>query len=63
MPEFVLDYVLLHELVHLIEPNHNRRFHDLLAGYPQAERAEGFLQGWAAAQGVPTDLADDLTDH
>lgn len=51
MPDWVLDYVLAHELVHLIEPNHGRRFRDLLAGYPLAERAEGYLDGWSAARG------------
>ena len=42
---WVGDYVILHELVHLVEPNHSARFWELLAGYPQAERARGFLEG------------------
>jgi predicted metal-dependent hydrolase len=45
LPRWVGDYVILHELVHLVEPNHSPRFWDLLAGYPQAERARGFLEG------------------
>lgn len=59
MPDYVLEYVLAHELVHLVEPGHNRRFRQLLAAYPLAERAEGFLQGWAAAQGVSSSESVD----
>jgi predicted metal-dependent hydrolase len=42
-PPWVLDYVIVHELAHLVEGPHNRRFRDLVARYPKAERAEGFL--------------------
>jgi predicted metal-dependent hydrolase len=45
MPQWVIDYVLLHELAHLIEPNHSPRFHALLEGFPHTERAKGFLEG------------------
>jgi predicted metal-dependent hydrolase len=45
MPEYVVDYVLVHELVHLIEPGHDDRFWTLVARYPRAERARGFLEG------------------
>lgn len=48
MPDWVVDYVLLHELVHLIEANHSPRFKRLLAAYPRLERAQGFLEGWQA---------------
>lgn len=50
MPDFVIDYVLLHELAHLIEPNHGAGFWKLLEGYPKLERARGYLDGFAAAQ-------------
>lgn len=43
-PDYVLEAVLVHELAHLIEPNHSPRFHALAAGYPYAERARGFLE-------------------
>jgi hypothetical protein len=56
MPAYVVDYVLLHELAHLIVPGHSRQFWDLLAAYPKTERARGFLDGVAAAAGL--DLAD-----
>ncbi|MEV4717852.1 MULTISPECIES: M48 family metallopeptidase [Micromonospora] len=49
MPEWVIDYVLLHELAHLIVPSHNARFWALVGRYPKAERARGYLEGVAAA--------------
>ena len=49
MPDFVIDYVLLHELAHLIEPNHGAGFWKLLECFPKLERARGYLDGFAAA--------------
>ncbi|MEU5787727.1 M48 family metallopeptidase [Micromonospora purpureochromogenes] len=53
MPDWVLDYVLLHELAHLIVPSHNARFWELVGRYPKTERARGYLEGVAAASAVP----------
>jgi predicted metal-dependent hydrolase len=53
MPAYVVDYVLLHELAHLLEPGHGARFQALMARCPQLERAEGFLEGVSAAAGLP----------
>jgi predicted metal-dependent hydrolase len=56
MPGWVVDYVLLHELAHLLEPSHNARFWSLLQPYPKLERARGYLEGVAAAADL--DMAD-----
>jgi predicted metal-dependent hydrolase len=52
-PKWVVDHVLVHELAHLIEPNHGPRFRQLEARNPDFERAEGFLAGvsWQRQQG------------
>jgi hypothetical protein len=49
MPGWVVDYVLVHELAHLLVPGHGPRFWELVSGYPKAERARGYLEGIAAA--------------
>jgi predicted metal-dependent hydrolase len=55
MPEWVIDYVLLHELAHLLEPGHGPDFWALLAGYPRTERARGYLEGVSDAAGLRPD--------
>jgi len=57
MPDWVIDYVVLHELAHLIVPSHSSRFWALVLRYPKAERARGFLEGVSASSGLV--LADD----
>ena len=49
MPEWVVDYVILHEMAHLIEPSHNGTFWALLKSYPHTETAKAFLLGAAYA--------------
>ncbi|WUD73318.1 M48 family metallopeptidase [Streptomyces sp. NBC_00510] len=53
MPEYVVDYVLLHELAHLLVPGHGADFWKLLESYPRTERARGYLEGVAAAARLP----------
>ena len=54
MPKFVLDYVIVHELAHLIEANHGANFWKLVARYPKTERARGYLM----AVGLEDDLEE-----
>lgn len=46
MPAWVLDYVLIHELVHLWEPDHGEEFWAWVSRYPDTDRARGYLAGW-----------------
>lgn len=64
MPPWVTDYVLLHELVHLLQPGHGPSFWALLQHYPKLERARGYLEGFSAARGLDMDdnAADDSAD-
>lgn len=43
LPKWVRKYVLIHEMAHLIEPNHSRAFWDIVCRYKLTERARGYL--------------------
>lgn len=51
-PSWVVDYVLVHELAHLLEPGHDERFWSWVQRYPRTERAMGYLEGLSAAAGL-----------
>jgi predicted metal-dependent hydrolase len=64
MPHWVRDYVLVHELAHLLVPGHGPDFWALVQRYPRTERARGYLDGAsaAAALGLEDDLAGDVDE-
>jgi len=43
LPAFVRDYIIVHELAHLLEPNHSPAFWERVNRYPKTERARGYL--------------------
>jgi predicted metal-dependent hydrolase len=60
MPAWVVDYVLVHELAHLLEAGHGPDFWALVDRYPRTERARGYLEGVSAT--AELGLRDDGDD-
>lgn len=60
MPHWVIDYVLLHELAHLLVAGHNAAFWKLLDAYPETGRAKAFLEGvsFATSRGLAASDGD-----
>src|SRR5258708_30653134 len=58
-PVYVVDYILAHEICHRKYPNHTSDFWAYLASYPYVEKALGFIEGIAYAEGAdPAALLD-----
>ena len=59
MPQWVIDYVIVHEMAHLVEGKHSPAFYAITDRYPLTERARGYLEGVAHAVGRawPWDIA------
>jgi predicted metal-dependent hydrolase len=60
MPVWVVDYVLVHELAHLLEAGHDEKFWSWVDRYPQAEKAKGYLLGWSAAARLDPPPGEDV---
>ena len=53
VPSYVLDYVVLHELAHLVVPGgHPPEFWDAVRRYPRTERAMGYLEAYSRVLGA-----------
>ena len=57
---YVLDYVLFHELIHLRIAGHGADFKEILARYPDKDRAEAFLEGFEAGLGASPESISEL---
>ena len=55
MPAYVIECVLLHELIHLIVNDHSAKFYELMNRYPDYEKAEAYLDGYAMAERMTQD--------
>ncbi len=58
-PEYVVDYILAHEICHRKYPNHSPEFWQYLERYPFTAKALGFLEGIAFAEGSDPDSLMD----
>lgn len=47
-PDYVVDYLLVHELIHLMIPDHGPQFEALLARFEASDKASAYLDGYEA---------------
>lgn len=57
-PEWVIDAVLVHELAHLIEIDHNAAFYDIANRHPRQGDSALFLEGYALGLGLAIESGD-----
>ena len=50
MPGYVIDSVIVHELIHLLITDHGPAFYELMNKFPQHEKAKTYLDGYSHAQ-------------
>ena len=49
-PQYVIDAVVFHELIHLLEANHGPRFQVLMESFPKHKLAQEFLRGYSLGE-------------
>lgn len=50
VPDYVLDFVLFHEGIHLRFGDHGSQFQEVLARFPKVDLAQAYLDGYEAAE-------------
>ena len=50
MPGYVIDSVIVHELIHLLVTDHSPAFYELMKKFPHHEKAKAYLDGYSHAQ-------------
>jgi predicted metal-dependent hydrolase len=53
VPEWVLDATIVHELAHLVHPDHSPGFHAIADRHPRQREAAIFLEGYSLGLGAP----------
>lgn len=53
-PDYVVEYVLFHEAIHLFISDHGAEFRAILARFPLEAQAEAYLSGYEAAENALT---------
>ena len=61
MPGWVVDYVLVHELAHLLVPGHTAEVWAWVDRYPRAEKAKGYLEGFSSGARLEPPPGADVT--
>ena len=52
-PQWVIDYVIAHEMTYRLHPDHSAKFWETLnAAYPLTDRARGFIKGVGFSRGL-----------
>lgn len=62
MPSWVQDYILIHEMTHLIYPDHSTKFWEIVNQYRYTERAKGYLYAIGVRKEEPEAEPSDFDD-